>query len=143
LVPIWDPNQTPNPLRRYEPRHRGDGMPPAILIVVRRDARGTFQHLQAMLAETRDRRVVLLWDRRTSERRRPDSSVIVERGTGERRAAEAEWVFFDVRRRRDRRERLESRPPERRQAERRRRTPGTRRTLGFVLVPQDPPAGNR
>jgi hypothetical protein len=112
----------------------------AALIVVKHDAIGTFQHLRATLAHTLVRDVELIWDRRASDRRRPGASVAVERRVRDRREAESEPALLEPRRM-ERREQPEARMPERRRAERRRREPDTWRTLGFVLVQQDCPAG--
>jgi hypothetical protein len=51
----------------------------ATLIVARRDASETFQHLEATWAPKLGSDLTLLWDRRTSERRRYAASVPVER----------------------------------------------------------------
>jgi hypothetical protein len=110
----------------------------ATLIVVRRDAGGTFQHFQTTLAQL-GHGVELLWDRRTGERRHHQDPARVERRMGERRAdAEVEPVLLDEPRRMERRQQPESRIPERRRAERRQRAPDTWRTLGFVLVRPEP-----
>jgi hypothetical protein len=111
----------------------------ATLIVVRRDARGTFEHLQATWASKLSGDLTLMWDRRTSDRRRYAASVPVERRVGERRAAGAEVVDDEVRRG-ERRQHPEWRMPERRQGERRRRPPEAWGALGFLLVRSDRPA---
>jgi hypothetical protein len=110
------------------------------IIVVRRDAHGTFQHFQTTLAQLCGD-VELLWDRRTGERRHLEASVPVERRVRERRAVEpeAEPVFLDEPRRIERRQQPESRMSDRRQAERRQHVRDTWRTLGFVLVRRNSP----
>jgi len=107
------------------------------LIVVRRDAGGTFQHFRTTLAQLGGD-VELLWDRRTSERRHHPDPARVERRVGERRAeAEVEPVFLDEPRRAERRQQPEFWMPERRQSERRQRAPETWKALGFVLVQRE------
>src|SRR5262245_65389490 len=99
----------------------------ATLIVVRRSASATFQHLQAMVAQRLDGYVELIWDRRTGERRRHDPSIPVERRVRDRRSAEPEPLEDpDEARRVERRQQNQLRMPERPAAERRRRAPGTR-----------------
>jgi hypothetical protein len=108
------------------------------LIVVRRDAGQTFQHLQAMVAQRLDGDVELIWDRRTRDRRRHGPSIAVERRVRDRRAEEAEPLEdLDEARRAERRQQSQLRMPERREADRRRRAPDTWQTLGFVLVARD------
>jgi hypothetical protein len=107
------------------------------LIVVRRDAGQTFQHLQAMVQRL-DGDVELIWDRRTRDRRRHGPSIAVERRVRDRRAEEAEPLEdLDEARRAERRQQSQLRMPERREADRRRRAPDTWQTLGFVLVARD------
>jgi hypothetical protein len=110
----------------------------ATLIVVRRDAGGTYRHFLTTLARVSRRDVELMWDRRVGDRRHGDAVIPVERRIGERRAAdsESEPVFLDEPRRMERRQHSECRVPDRRQGERRQRLPDTWRTLGFVLVPR-------
>jgi hypothetical protein len=111
----------------------------ATLIVVRRNAGGTYQHFQTTLAQL-GHGVELLWDRRTGERRHLEASVPMERRIGEHRAAdpEAEAVSFDEPRRAEPRQQPEPWMPERRQSERRQRAPETWQPLGFALVRRDP-----
>ena len=105
------------------------------LIVVSRGASATFQHLQAMVAQRLDRDVELIWDRRTSDRRRDDAGIPVERRVAERRAANAEWLDgFREARHTERRRQPELRMPERRQTQRRRPAPDTWGTLGFLVL---------
>src|SRR5262245_59174521 len=112
----------------------------ATLIVVSRSASATFQHLQAMVAQRLDGDVELIWDRRTGDRRRHNPSIPVERRVSDRRSTEPEPEPVedpDEARRAERRQLTQLRMPERRAGERRRRTPDTWQTLGFVLVARD------
>jgi len=107
----------------------------ATLIVVRRDAGKMFQHLEATWARKLGSDVTLMWDRRTSDRRRADASIPVEQRVGERREANAEWLDgFREARHTERRRQPELRMPERRQTQRRRPAPDTWDTLGFLVV---------
>jgi hypothetical protein len=100
----------------------------ATLIIVRRDASGTFQHLQATWAE-----LELVWDRRMGERRRVTAGAPVDCRIYDRRDPQYERIFLDQRQQ-ERRQQLEVRMPERRLTERRPRAPDTWGTLGFVVV---------
>jgi hypothetical protein len=114
----------------------------ATLIVVRRDATATFQHLRETWAAKLGSDLELIWDRRTRNRRHPGDSVPVERRVHDHREADPEPLDLDEARRGERRQQPELRMPERRWAERRRRAPETWQTLGFVLVSQNRPTSD-
>src|SRR5215467_9556154 len=97
----------------------------ATRIVVRRGASETFHHLQATWVPKLGCDLTVVWDRRTSHRRRYGDSIPVERRVGERRTDTEPSDELDEARRGERRQRPESRFPERRQADRRRRGPDT------------------
>src|SRR5215468_10837049 len=102
----------------------------ATLIIVRRGASETFHHLQGTWAPKLGGDLTIIWDRRTSDRRRA-----VEQRVGERRQANAEWLDgFREARHTERRRQPELRMPERRQTQRRRPAPDTWDTLGFLVV---------
>src|SRR5215470_544237 len=80
----------------------------ATLIVVRRGASETFHHLQGTWAPKLGGDLTIIWDRRTSDRRRA-----VEQRVGERRQANAEWLDgFREARHTERRRQPELRMPE-------------------------------
>ena len=107
----------------------------ATFVVVRRGASETYHHLQATWAPKLGGDLTVMWDRRTSDRRRHGDSIPVERRVGERPEVEAEWPdSLNDARRAERRQQLEAPMPERRQAERRQRSPDTWGTLGFLVV---------
>ena len=114
----------------------------ATLIVVRRDATATFQHLREAWAAKLGSDLELIWDRRTRNRRHPGNSVPVERRVQDRREADPEPLDLDEARRGERRQQPELRMPDRLRAERRRRAPETWQTLGFVLVSQNRPTSD-
>jgi hypothetical protein len=99
----------------------------APVIVVRRDATATFQHLRETWAAKLGSDLELIWDRRTRNRRHPGDSVPVERRVHDRREADPEPLDLDEARWGDRRQQPELRMPDRRRAERR---GGTRRRPG-------------
>src|SRR5262245_48278212 len=103
------------------------------LIVVRRDAGSTFQHLQTTWAGRLGHELELVWDRRMGEGRRDTAATPVDRRVHDRRDPEYERIFLDQRQR-ERRQQPEVRSPERRQADRRRHVPNTWATLGFLVV---------
>jgi hypothetical protein len=70
----------------------------AILIVVRRTAGQTFQHIQTTLGPELRRDVTLIWDRRIGDRRRLNRSASVERRARDRRVVDVEPLFLDARR---------------------------------------------
>jgi len=111
------------------------------LIIVRRDANQTFQHVQATFAQTLGGDLAVIWDRRTSDRRLR-AEPIVDRRVQDRREPESDPRFLDQRQS-ERRQRPEARLPDRRRVERRRRAPETWGTLGFVLVRLDRSASHR
>jgi hypothetical protein len=105
------------------------------LIIVRRDAGATFQHLEATWVPTLGRDVTLMWDRRMGDRRHLDATTPIERRVGERRAPDAQVLDgFREGRRDERRQQPEWRIPERRHGDRRRPAPDTWDTLGFLVV---------
>jgi hypothetical protein len=107
----------------------------ATLIIVRRDAGVTFQHLEATWVPTLGRDLTLMWDRRMGDRRHLDAATPIERRVGERRAPDAQVLDgFREGRRDERRQQPEWRLPERRHGDRRRRAPDTWDTLGFLVV---------
>jgi hypothetical protein len=114
----------------------------ATLIVVRRNATATFQHLRETWAAKLGGDLELIWDRRTSNRRHPGDSVPVERRVQDRREADPEPLDLDEARRGERRQQPELRMPNRRRAERRRPAPETWQTLGLVLVSQNRPTSD-
>jgi hypothetical protein len=114
----------------------------ATLIVVRRGATATFQHLRETWAAKLGRDLELIGDRRTTNRHHPGDSVPVERRVHDRREADSEPLDLDEARRGERRQQPELRMPERRRAERRRHAPETWQTLGFVLVSQNRPTSD-
>src|SRR5215468_12253816 len=80
----------------------------ATLIIVRRGASETFHHLQGTWAPKLGGDLTIIWDRRTSDRRRA-----VEQRVGERRQANAEWLDgFREARHTERRRQPELRMPE-------------------------------
>src|SRR5215471_7009816 len=106
----------------------------ATLIVVQRDASAIFQRLEPW-ARSPGSDVTLVRDRRTGDRRHYDAAVLIERRTKEHRESSAEGLaVLDKPRRSERRQQPESRMPEQRHADRRRRAPNTWGTLGFLVV---------
>ena len=120
-------------LERGDEAEVGDGGAMALLIIVRRGQTERFERVTRTLGRTAE----VIWDRRLTERRRPDALAPVDRRRGERRnLPEEEFVLGLVEDRRTalRRERMEPRSPERRRGERRGPLPVTWTALDCIVI---------